>query len=104
MDTRSDNTRSLNFWPIDAYRSGKDDVVNRNEYKLDEVADDTHDSKTHNASLKNFHVFCVVWLLALLVEVDGVFDECVNLSSNVFVLLLLISAIDHLEAICRHYN
>ena len=104
MDTRSDSTRSLYFRPIAAFRSGKDDVVNWNENKLDEVADDTHDSETHDASLKNFHVFCVVWLLALLVEVDGVLDECINLGSNVFVLLLLISAIDHLEAICRHYN
>ena len=51
-------------------RSGEDDVVNGDEYELDEVSDNTHDDESHHECLKDFHVFLVVWLLALLIEVD----------------------------------
>ena len=55
--------------PIESGDSGEDDVVNWNEDELDEVPNDAHHDETHHERLKNLHVFCVVWLFALLVEV-----------------------------------
>ena len=71
--------------------SGEDDVVDRNEHELDEVANNAHDCESHHACLQNFHVLAVVWLLALLVEVSRVLDELVDLGGNILLLLLLVS-------------
>ena len=76
--------------------SGKDDVVDGNKDKFDKVPNDAHYCEAHDAGLKNFHVFVVIWFLAFLIEVDRVFDKSVDLSSDVIVLFLLISAVDHL--------
>ena len=50
--------------------SGKDDVVDRDEHQLDEVANKSHNEETHDARLEDLHVLGVVGLLALLEEVN----------------------------------
>ena len=72
-------------------RSGEDDVVDRNEDELDEVANNAHDCESHHACLQNLHVLGVVWLLALIVEVSRVPEELVDLGGNILLLLLLVS-------------
>jgi len=49
--------------------SREDDIVDWNEYKLNEVANETHYYKTHCTSLQNLEVLLSVWLLALSEEV-----------------------------------
>ena len=71
-----------------AGRSGEDDVVDRDEDELDEVADGAHDEETDDASLQDFHVFGLVGLLALLNEVHGVLDESLGLLAEALLLLL----------------
>ena len=71
-----------------ASRSGKDNVVDGDEYELDEVANGAHDKETNDASLQDFHVFCLVGFLALLNEVHGVLDESLGLLAEALFLLL----------------
>ena len=52
------------------YCSRQDDVVNGDKHELYKVANDTHHGEAHDAGLQNLHVLGVVWLLALVVEVD----------------------------------
>ena len=48
--------------------SGKDDVVDWDEHKFDQVANQSHDEETHDAGLQDLHVLGLVWLLAFLIE------------------------------------
>ena len=69
--------------------SGENDVVDGNEYKFDHVANQSHNEEAHNACLQDLLVLCPVWLLALVVEYDGVVDEFLDLLHRVWLLLLL---------------
>ena len=64
-------------------RSGKDNVVDRDEYEFDEVADGAHNEEAHDTGLQNLHVLCIVWFLAFLIEHDRVCNELLHLSCNV---------------------
>ena len=74
-----------------AGRSGEDDVVDRDEDELDEVADGAHDEETNDAGAQDLHVLGIVWLLALLVEHDRFVRELGHLLVNVGLLLLVLS-------------
>ena len=82
-------TLTLSRTQVESSRSGKDDVVDRDEDKLDEVADHSHDEETHDAGLQDLHVLSPVWLLALLIKDDRVLDEVLNLGGHGGVLILL---------------
>ena len=73
-------------------RSGQDDVVDWDEDKLDQVADGAHDDEAHDACLQDFHVFVIVWLLALAVEHAAVFDEALRLCDDALLLLWLVGS------------
>ena len=81
------------------YRSGEDDVVDRDEHKFDEVADGAHDQETDDASLQDLHVLGLVWLLALFDEHHGVLGESRHLVCEAGFLLLLF--LGHLCCCCR---
>ena len=72
--------------------SGEDDVVNGNEDELDEIPNDAHHDETHHECLKNLHVFLVVWLFALLVEVGRVLEESCHLPGDVLLFFLVSSS------------
>ena len=78
-------------------RSGKDNVVDRDEYEFDEVADGAHNEEAHDTGLQNLHVLCIVWFLAFLVEHDRVCNELLHLSCNVLLFLLNLLACHFLD-------
>ena len=55
--------------------SGEDDVVDGDEHKFDEVADETHHNKAHTAGIQDLEVLCLGGLLALGPEVLTVSGE-----------------------------
>ena len=76
--------------------SGEDDVVDWDKDQFDHVSDNSHDEETHDACLQDLLVLSLVWLLALLVEDDGVVHEILDLLHRVW-LLLLVSLVHHSE-------
>ena len=53
-------------------RSGKDNVVDRDEHEFDEVADGAHNEEAHDAGLQNLHVLCIVWISLVRWAIDVV--------------------------------
>ena len=48
---------SLLFHYVQLESSTQDDIVDRDEHKLDDVADEADHNEAHSASLQDFHVF-----------------------------------------------